>query len=497
MTKEITVPRPGQQGDSSQAQVFGLFVDGREHPAQAGETFTGVDPSTGEVFAQFARGAEQDVDLAVRAAQRAFNDAWGRMKPRDRGKILREIHDLLQHHMDEFVRAESLDTGKPIKQAQGDIAVAVRYFEYYAGLASTLFGETIPIAPDIIDFTLREPVGVCGLIIPWNFPLMIAARGIATALAAGNTVVLKPAEDASLTSLLFARLIQDSALPPGGLNVVTGFGPEAGAPLAAHPEVNLVSFTGSVATGTKVAAAAAQNVVSTILELGGKSPIAVFADADLDTAAGAVVESFTEMAGQSCDAGTRLLVEESVQDALVDRIVQRCAQLMIGPGLEDPDIGPIINERQFRRVMAYIESGVAEGARLRCGGQRVEDGRLKGGYYVAPTVFDQVSPLMRIAREEIFGPVLSVLPFRSLDEAIGLANGTDYGLSAVVWTENVRHAHRLAREIRAGQVYINTLGSGDSVAIPFGGFKKSGFGREKSLEGLRNYTRLKNVCIRI
>jgi aldehyde dehydrogenase (NAD+) len=258
----------------------------------------------------------------------------------------------------------------------------------------------------------------------------------------------------------------------------------------------LVSFTGSVATGAKVAAAAAQNVVPAILELGGKSPIVVFADTDPDAAAGAVVESFTEMAGQSCDAGTRLLVEERIQEVLVEHIVRRCVDLTIGPGLEDPDLGPIINERQFQRVMSYIESGVAEGARLRCGGHRVQDQRLAGGYYVAPTVFDNVSPKMRIAREEIFGPVLSVLPFRSIDEAIDLANGTDYGLSAVVLTESVRHAHRLAREIRAGQVYINTLGSGDSVAIPFGGFKKSGFGREKSLEGLRSYTRAKNICIK-
>jgi acyl-CoA reductase-like NAD-dependent aldehyde dehydrogenase len=497
MTTGITVPRDSRPGDAPGARAFGLFIDGGEQPAQGGATFPGVNPSTGGVFAQYARGAAPDVDRAVRAAQRAFGEVWRRTTPRDRGRILLQMHRLLQDQAVEFVRAESLDTGKPLRQAQGDVAIAIRYFEYYAGLAPALYGETIPLSPDVLDFTVREPAGVCGLIIPWNFPLMIAARGIATALAAGNTVVLKPAEDASLTALLLAQLVRDSALPPGALNVVTGFGPEAGAALAAHPGVSLLSFTGSVATGTKVAAAAAQNVVPAILELGGKSPIVVFADADLETVAGAVVESFTEMAGQSCDAGTRLLVEEPVRDALVDRIVQRCAELKIGPGLDDPDIGPIINERQFRRVMSYIESGIAEGARLRCGGHRVQEDRLRGGLYVAPTVFDQVSPGMRIAREEIFGPVLSVLAFRTVDEAVELANGTEYGLSATVWTSDLRHAHRLAREIRAGQVYVNTLGSGDSVAIPFGGFNKSGFGREKSIEGLRSYTRLKNVCIKI
>jgi len=459
-------------------------------------TFPSYDPSTGEVLAEIARCGSAEVDHAVAAARSAAEDGWSRVSAADRGRILRRVAELIRRDAETLALLESRDTGKPLKQAQADVAVAARYFEFYGGTIDAFYGETIPVSDQIFAYTLHEPLGVTGHIVPWNYPIQISARTIAPALATGNCCVLKPAEEASLTAARLGALCMEAGLPPGALNVVPGIGEEAGAALAAHPGIDHLSFTGSVPVGSLVSKAAADNVIPVTLELGGKSPNVVFADANLDEALPVVVNSILQNAGQTCSAGSRLLVAADAHDAVVDRIARRFSEVTIGPGPEDPDLGPLISKTQLERVSGYVERARGE-ATLVVGGEPPADDRLKGGYYFSPTLFDNVPPEAAIAREEVFGPVLSVTTFRDTDEAIRIANATDYGLVAAVWTRDIGVAHRLARDVHSGQVYVNTYGAGGGVELPFGGFKRSGYGREKGFEALRTYSQIKTVTIKL
>lgn len=389
---------------------------------------------------------------------------------------------------------ESLDSGKPLRQAKVDMETSAQYFEFYAGAADKLYGHTIPLGQRYLDYTVREPMGVTAHITPWNYPLAIASRGIAPALAAGNTVMHKPAEQTPLTALRLGELAMAAGLPPGALNVVPGFGPDAGAALAKHPGIHHLTFTGSVETGRLVMQMAAENVVPVTLELGGKSPNIVFADAPLEPAIKGAMQAIFQNAGQTCSAGSRLVVEESAHERFVSTLAQATEQLRLGHGLTDPDLGPIVSEEQLERVLSYLEIGRQEGATVVTGGTRAAEGELKRGFFVRPTLFDAVQSSMRIAQEEIFGPVLAILTFREPEEALQLANATSYGLVAGIWTRDIGKAHHLAARIKAGQIYINNF-FGGGVAAPFGGYKKSGFGREKGLEALQHYTQVKNVCV--
>lgn len=476
---------------------FGLWIGSEETPGLSSEQFQSINPANGEVVGTFAKGTAADVDHAVSAARKALGGEWGEITPLERARKLFQIRDLILENAEALAEAEALDTGKPISLARGDVTTAARYFEYYGGVSDKIYGDQIPLAAGMLDFVTREPIGVSAQIVPWNFPFMIAARGLAVALAAGNTVVLKTPQEAPLSCAVFAGLLRNAQiLPAGVVNVLHGGGEACGAPLTAHPDVNLVTFTGSVATGRKVAIAAAGNNKPSILELGGKSPAVVFADADLDVVAKEVVASSTEVSGQSCDAITRVLVDETVHDALVERIVALYKELTVGSAFEDPDLGPLISEKQLARVEGHIKTAKEEGAHLAFGGNRLQSTPLNNGWFLEPTLFTGVKPTMTIAREEIFGPVLCVIPFNGVEEAISIANGTDYGLTASVWTRDIDVALNVSSRIEAGQVYVNCLSSGNGPAIPFGGVKDSGYGREKGIEALRAYTWAKNTCIK-
>jgi aldehyde dehydrogenase (NAD+)/betaine-aldehyde dehydrogenase len=442
------------------------------------------------------RGGQREIDDAVAAARQAWADSWHRTRPADRARVLRRMSELLRRDRDLLADTESRDTGKPLRQARSDADVAIRYFDFYASAIEVLYGDTIPVSSDVFVYTLREPYGVTAHIIPWNYPLQIGARTVAPALAAGNCCVLKPAEEAPLTAIRLGRIALEAGLPPGVLNVVPGLGEEAGAALAAHPDIDHLSFTGSAEVGTLVSKAAADHVIPVTLELGGKSPNLVFADADLDSALPVVVNSVIQNAGQTCSAGSRLLVQQSVHDQVVDELAGRFRKVSLGPGPADPDMGPLISAAQLERVSRYVDLGKRE-ARLLAGGGRPHDSALSSGFFFMPTVFDDVPPPAVIAREEIFGPVVCVTPFGDLDEAAELANGTDFGLVAAVWTRNVNTAHVMAREIQAGQVFVNTYGASGGPEMPFGGVKRSGHGREKGFEGLVEYTRVKTVAMKI
>ena len=474
-----------------------LIVNGERTEASDRQTFDVYDPSSGDVLASVAKATTADVDHAVAAAHAALESkAWGGMAPAERGRIMFRVAAALRNRLDELATLESRDNGKPLRQARTDVQVAARYFEFFAGIADKIMGNTIPLGPGFLDYTIREPIGVSAQIVPWNYPIQIGARGVAPALAAGCAVVLKPSSEAPMTALRLGEIGLECGLPPGVLNVVPGTGAEAGTALASHPDINQLTFTGSVDVGIQVARMAAQNVVPVVMELGGKSPNVVFGDADLDLAAQGVANAIFQNAGQTCSAGSRLLVERSAHDGFVTRLAQRAKTMRLGPGVSDPDMGPIISKRQLETIERYVTIGKDEGAGIAAGGQRPADPSLGRGFFFEPTLLDHVSPDMRVAQEEIFGPVLAILTFDDVEEAAALANRTQYGLVAGIWTRDINKAMALSSAIKSGQVFINTYGAGGGVELPFGGYKKSGYGREKSLESLASYTQVKNVCIK-
>ncbi|WP_394346146.1 aldehyde dehydrogenase family protein [Halorussus marinus] len=468
-----------------------LYVGGEWSPAADGGRFETENPATGEPIAEVASATAADVDRAVAAARDAF-PAWRDTAPDERGRIVHRIGRLVREHADELAAIESLDQGKPVSQARSDVEGAARYFEYYAGAADKLEGRSVPVGPEQVDFTLREPYGVSAQITPWNFPGNLFARGVAPALVAGNTAVVKPAEQTPLSSLRLAELCAEAGVPDGVVNVVTGFGDPAGAALSGHAGVDTITFTGSVRTGTEIMRQAAGNVTPVTLELGGKNPAIVFPDADLDAAADWIAKGIFTNAGQVCSAADRVLVHESVREDLLDRLVERAESYELGPGRADPDMGPLASEAQFEKVRNYVDLGREEGATLAAGGGTPD----REGYFVEPTVFTDVEHDMRIAREEIFGPVLSVISVADEAEALQVANDVEYGLVAGVFTSDVTRAHRLAGRLAAGNVYVNKW-FGDTNQTPFGGYKQSGIGREKGLEALDSYLQTKNVAVNL
>jgi aldehyde dehydrogenase (NAD+) len=467
------------------------FIAGRDTTAP-GEVMV-ADPSTGQAFATTPDCGPEQVDQAVTAA-RAAAHAWRRTAVADRAAVLRRLAALIDANREELGRLESQQTGKPLTQGRRDAELTARYFDFYASAVETFYGATIPLNSGNLVYTDWEPHGVTAHVIPWNYPMQILGRSVAPALAVGNATVLKPAEEAPLTALRLARLAIEAGLPAGLFNVVTGYGESAGAALVAHPGIDHISFTGSVEVGRLISAAAAARVIPVTMELGGKSPNVVFADADLDRAVPVIVNSIIQMAGQTCSAGARLLIQRPVHDELVARIGKAFAGLAIGPALDDPDLGPLISGPQRERVLAYLARAGDDGT-LVTGGRPLNGGVYGDGFFVEPTLIDEVDPASPLGQEEIFGPVLTVSSFGDEAEAVELANGTDYGLVAGVWTSDVGTAHRMIREIEAGQVFVNTYGASGGVELPFGGVKRSGHGREKGAEGLRGFARLKTGVI--
>ncbi len=470
-----------------------LFIGGSYRSAASGKRFETHDPATGELLAEVAEAGREDLDAAVKAARSSIEGGpWSQMTPRQRGKVLFRAADLLMSRVDEFARVETRDNGKPIfESAKIDMPACAEALAYFGGYADKVYGKTLPSGAGSFLFTLREPVGVVGAITPWNFPLLQAMWKIAPALACGNAVILKPASLTPLTALLFAELLSQAGLPPGAFNVVPGPGEVIGQAMAEHAGIDKITFTGETETGKKILRAAAGTVKRVSMELGGKSPNIVFADADLEAAARGAFNGIFYGKGEVCAAGSRLLVEKSVHDALMEKLVERAKKAVPADPLDPKTrLGSLVSEKQRDTVAKYVERGVAEGARLVAGGHKRDVGG-KGAFFEA-TVFDGVSPDMEIAREEIFGPVLATLEFGSVDEAISLGNRVRYGLAAAVWTRDIKKALRVAREIQAGTVWINTYNFYDP-GLPFGGYKQSGFGRERGEEAMHEYTQVKSV----
>ena len=469
-----------------------LLIDGRHVPAQSGNYFDTLDPASERVIARVAEGGAGDIDAAVAAARRAFDGEWGRLRAADRGRLLLRLADLIRENLDALIELESQDAGKPVSAVRRqDLPAVLDTLSYYAGWADKINGEVIPARPDALTYTVREPVGVVGAIVPWNFPLMIGMWKLAPALACGCTVVLKPAELTPLTALRIGELALAAGFPPGVLNVVPGFGKTAGAALVEHPDVDKITFTGSPGVGREILRGAAGNLKRVTLELGGKSANIIFPDADREAAAKAAASAIFFNAGQVCSAGSRILVHQSIHDEMVERLIERARTIRLGdPRDSRTSMGPLICAAQLQRVLNYVEIGKREGARLAAGGARGGD----VGFFMAPTVFADVEPQMRISQEEIFGPVAAVIPFKDEEQALRIANGTAYGLAAGVWTADIGRVHRFVRRLKAGTVWANTFGPTD-VRLPWGGARDSGFGREHGAAAIENFTEPKAVWI--
>lgn len=469
------------------------FIDGEWVPAVSGKTIETINPATGEALTHFAESDKPDVDRAVAAARRAFESLeWSGISPHARTHILLRMADSIEQHADELAALETLDNGMPTWFSTAVVKMTVDTFRYYAGWPTKILGTTVPSDASSFIYTLREPIGVCGQINPWNVPLLLAGVKFAPALACGNTVVAKPSELASLTCLRLVELFHEAGLPPGVLNVVTGYGTTVGAAISEHPGVDKVAFTGSTAVGKQILLASAGNLKRVTLELGGKSPHIVFPDADLDKALAAVVNGFTRNSGQICSSGTRLFVHESIHGEFSKQVAKLTSSLKVGNPFEaDTKLGPVISGKQLDRVMSYIEAGQQDGATLVSGGARIDG----SGYFVQPTVFADVKNSMKIAQEEIFGPVVCVMPFRTEEEVIALSNDSTYGLAGGVWTSDIGRGHKIARALKGGRIWINTFGETDPV-MPFGGFKQSGLGREFGAESIMTYTEPKSVMVR-
>jgi aldehyde dehydrogenase (NAD+) len=471
------------------------YVHGASLKPADGQYLESLNPADGSEVAKVAAGTADDVDKAVKSAREAA-EPWADVRPQVRAQMLYRIATMLRENQEELALAETLENGKPISNSRFDIEVSARYFEYYAGAVDKFHGETIPLGPDYLSYTRLEPFGVTAHIVPWNAPIQQAARGFAPALAVGNTIVAKPAEETSITCVRLAEIASKCGLPPGVINVITGRGEVAGDALVRHPDVDKIAFTGSLATGRLIMTAAAQRVIPVTLELGGKSPNIVFEDADLDAAARGAIRAINFNAGQVCSAGSRLLVHVSVHDEMVRRLVELDRAVTLGPGIEDPGMGPMTTIDQWNKVRYYLELAKQEGAKFACGGGVPEDPKLRGGQFIEPTVIVDVDNSMQIAREEIFGPVLCVIPFHDDEEAVAIANDSEFGLVAGLWTSNLSRAHRVAARLQAGQVFVNEYFAG-GVETPFGGYKRSGIGREKGLEAMKHYAQLKTVSIRL
>jgi aldehyde dehydrogenase (NAD+) len=473
-----------------------MLIGGKWVDSVSGKTFPTINPATGETICHVAEGDKADIELAVKAARKAFESGpWPKMNAAERGRLLYKLADLIEEHLEELAALETLDNGKPVKDSRAaDLPLTIKCYRYYAGWADKIHGKTIPIEGNYFCYTRHEPVGVVGQIIPWNFPLLMQAWKWGPALAAGCTVVLKPAEQTPLTALRVAQLAQEAGFPDGVINVVPGYGPTAGAALTGHMDVDKVAFTGEGTTGSIIMKAAADsNLKRVSLELGGKSPNVVFADCDLDAAVdGAYVGLFFNQ-GQCCCAGSRIFVEEKIHEAFVSKMLAKAKTRKVGDPFDpETEQGPQVSQEQFDRIMGYIESGKKEGAKLLAGGNRVGE----KGYFIAPTVFDNVQDEMKICREEIFGPVMNILKFKNIEEVIQRGNRTNYGLAAAVWTKDITKAHRLAKELRAGTVWINCYDVFDAAA-PFGGYKMSGQGRELGEYALQLYTEVKTVTVNL
>jgi len=477
----------------AEGRAFMQVVDGGPADSLSGERMDVVCPSDGKVFASIPKAGEADIDRAVRSARKAFDDGpWAKTPAVERGRLLTKLGLLVEKNAEELAALESRDTGKPVRQGKADVVAAMRYYEFYGGAGDKIHGDTIPFLDGYTALTLREPHGVVAGILPWNYPLQILGRVAGAALAMGNTLVVKPAEDASLTAIRIAELALEAGVPPGVFNVITGFGRDAGAALSGHPAVDYVTFTGSPPTGTAIQQAAAINNHGVTMELGGKSPQIVFADADIDKALPVLVNAVIQNGGQTCSAGSRILVEAPVYEQIAKGLAERFSKLVAGPHWADLDLGALINPKQKSRVAGMVDA--AEGASIPVLARgSIHPDAPAGGNYYAPALFGHVPTAAQLAQEEVFGPVLALFSFEGEEEAVRLANSTDYGLVAGIWTKDGARQHRVAKRVRAGQVFVNGYGAGGGVELPFGGFKRSGHGREKGFEALYDMSATKTI----